>query len=84
LDVTGIELIGEESFTIFPNPTDGLLNLSSKHQIEQVRIFDLHGRMVKQELSNQRQMNVSDLDVGLYFIQATINKQLVSTRFVKQ
>jgi hypothetical protein len=84
LDVTGIELIGEESFAIFPNPTDGLLNLSSKHQIEQVRIFDLHGRMVKQELSNQRQMNVSDLDVGLYFIQATINKQLVSTRFVKQ
>ena len=84
LDVTGIELIGEESFAIFPNPTDGLLNLSSNQQVEQIRIFDLHGRMVKQELSNGRQMNVSDLDAGLYFIQATINKQLVSTRFVKQ
>ncbi len=84
LDVTGVELIGEESFAIFPNPTDGLLNLSSNQQVEQIRIFDLHGRMVKQELSNGRQMNVSDLDAGLYFIQTTINKQLVSTRFVKQ
>lgn len=84
LDVTGIELIGDESFTIFPNPTEGLLNLSSNQQVEQVRIFDMHGRMVKQESSNVRQINVSDLDAGLYFVQATINKQLVSTRFVKQ
>lgn len=84
LDVTGVELIGDENITIFPNPTDGLLNLSSNQQIEQIRIFDMHGRMVKQESSNGRQINVSDLDAGLYFIQATINNQLVSSRFVKQ
>jgi hypothetical protein len=84
LDVTGLEFIGDENITIFPNPTDGLLNLSSNQQIEQIRIFDMHGRMVKQESSNGRQINVSDLDAGLYFIQATINNQLVSSRFVKQ
>ncbi len=84
LDVTGIESIGEDSFTIFPNPTDGLLNLLCKDQIEQIRIFDMHGRMLKQELSNRQQIDVSDLNAGLYFMQATINSKLISKRFVKQ
>jgi hypothetical protein len=84
LDVTGVELIGGDSFTIFPNPTDGLLNLSSNDQIKQIRIFDMHGRIVKLDINFERQIDVSNLDAGLYFIQATINKQLVSTRFVKQ
>jgi len=84
LDVTGVELIGGDSFTIFPNPTDGQLNLSSNDQIKQIRIFDMHGRIVKLDINFERQIDVSNLDAGLYFIQATINKQLVSTRFVKQ
>lgn len=84
LDVTGIELIGEDSFTIYPNPTDGLLNLSSNDQIKQIRIFDIQGRTVKQDINNERQIDVSNLDAGLYFVQATINNQVVSKRFVKQ
>jgi hypothetical protein len=83
LDVTGVELIGDDSFTIFPNPTDGLLNLSSKDQIKQIRIFDIHGRIVKQDINIERQIDVSNLDAGLYFVQATINNRLVSNRFIK-
>jgi hypothetical protein len=83
LDVTGVELIGDDSFTIFPNPTDGLLNLSCKDQIKQIRIFDIHGRIVKQDINIERQIDVSNLDAGLYFVQATINNRLVSNRFIK-
>lgn len=83
LDVTGVDLIGDDSFTIFPNPTDGLLNLSCKDQIKQIRIFDIHGRIVKQDINIERQIDVSNLDAGLYFVQATINNRLVSNRFIK-
>jgi Secretion system C-terminal sorting domain len=84
LDVTGIESASNESLALYPNPTDAFLNLPSTTRIEEVRIFDAQGRIVKQEVSNTNQINVSDLEAGLYILQANMNNRLVSTRFIKQ
>jgi len=84
LDVTGIESTSNESLVLFPNPTDAFLNFPSSARIEEVRIFDAQGRIVKQEVSNVNQINVSDLNSGLYILQANLNNRLVSTRFIKQ
>ncbi len=84
LDVTGIESTSNESLVLFPNPTDAFLNLPSSARINEVRIFDVQGRIVKQEVSNVNQINVSDLDAGLYILQANMNNRLVSARFIKQ
>lgn len=84
LDVTGIESASNESFVLFPNPTDAFLNLPSSARIEEVKIFDAHGRIVKQEASIGNQIDVSDLNAGFYILQANLNNRLISTRFVKQ
>lgn len=84
LDVTGIESAPKESLVLFPNPTDAFLNLPSSTNIEEVRIFDAQGRIVKQEASVGNQIDVSDLNAGFYILQANLNNRLVSTRFVKQ
>jgi hypothetical protein len=84
LDVTGIESTSNESLVLFPNPTDAFLNFPSSARIEEVRIFDAQGRIVKQEVSNVNQINVSDLNAGLYILQANLNNHLVTKRFVKQ
>jgi hypothetical protein len=39
---------------------------------------------VKQEVSNINQINVSDLNAGLYILQANLNNHLVTKRFVNQ
>jgi hypothetical protein len=84
LDVTGIESAPKESLVLFPNPTDAFLNLPSSTNIEEVKIFDAQGRIVKQEASVGNQIDVSDLNAGFYILQANLNNRLVSTRFVKQ
>jgi photosystem II stability/assembly factor-like uncharacterized protein len=79
---TGINMVsGEnENITIFPNPTNGQLNLSwidaSKEDI-QICIYDVLGSKVKEKhitASKERQgsamIDISDLNDGMYYIKA--------------
>ena len=61
----------EQNIQIYPNPTDGILNISASIDAE-YKIFDLQGRVVK--FGNlQQQINVSDLAKGLYTMQIIEN-----------
>jgi hypothetical protein len=58
---------------IYPNPTKDILNLSSSTTFfNNVEVTDLNGRIVKSFKLNgisQVELNVSDLQSGLYFFQ---------------
>lgn len=84
LDVTGIESNANQVLSVFPNPTNGLLNITGIENASQFRVLDMQGRIVKEESGNTNQINVAELESGLYFLQANINNQLVTKRFVKQ
>ena len=61
----------EQNVQIYPNPTDGLLNISAGINAE-YKIFDLQGKMVKFG-AVEPQINVSDLAKGLYTMQILEN-----------
>lgn len=59
--------------TISPNPTTGLLYLSSNaHAIKDcnIEIIDLQGRIVKNEFTITGKINIENLSSGVYFIKA--------------
>ncbi|ESU29583.1 hypothetical protein FLJC2902T_00510 [Flavobacterium limnosediminis JC2902] len=77
-----------ENFSIFPNPASSVLNFSTKNsaQIEAIQILDLNGRIVKTNVLNgvsEAQVNVSELNSGVYFVDITSSEGKATTKFVK-
>jgi hypothetical protein len=73
-----------ESFRIYPNPTNlGYLNISSKSNSKMdVSVFDVLGKRVVRKTVNDRILNVSKLNSGIYIMKvsqddATITKRLM-------
>lgn len=72
---------------IYPNPTNGTLNIKAKTAISGITIYDLNGRLLKTELPNTNsldyQLNTKDLSQGIYFLEVTSNNTKQTLKFVK-
>lgn len=66
-------------FTVYPNPSSTKINLSINGLTKdtQFQIMDLSGRIVKY-ISNHTQIDISDLQSGIYLINRLENKQIVN------
>lgn len=86
----GVEQLGhedQEPFVIYPNPASDRITVSLQGLMGDVmlRIYDLQGRMVKdQMLTNlDTEINISDLANGVYIISVDEEKMPLNKRFVK-
>ncbi|MFY0689237.1 MAG: hypothetical protein JXQ90_18850, partial [Cyclobacteriaceae bacterium] len=67
-----VELGIQRAFTeglVFPNPSDDFIRLSIP--LYDIRIVDIHGRVMKSISQKVNMINVSDLREGLFFIMGT-------------
>ena len=56
--------------TIFPNPTSGLIFISGNDTQVKCSVFSMTGKkLFEQKISNENKLDLSLLNVGLYFIQ---------------
>jgi len=75
---------------LFPNPASTTINLklnNANQQIQSLRIFDLQGKIVIQQLAyrNQLQIDISSLSSGVYIIEGQTQSGAVFRRkFVKE
>jgi len=75
------------SFSIYPNPATDVINISNSFDvIENVKITDLNGRIVKEIALDveKAQINISDLAQGVYILNATSNGRTVTEKIVKK
>jgi serine protease AprX len=74
-----------EKFTLFPNPTNGLLKLNTGFaEVSNVSIIDLSGKSIDLKFdSNGKTVDVSSLQTGLYFLRFIANGQFFTMKFVK-
>jgi hypothetical protein len=75
-----------EGITIFPNPTAEVLNFSLDGlQNTPVTVIDTNGRVVLNTvISQNRDINVSTLNAGAYFVQLVVENKAVNYKFVKK
>ncbi|QAA80394.1 T9SS type A sorting domain-containing protein [Aequorivita sp. H23M31] len=73
-------------FTYYPNPTNGILNLSSKEMIEMVSIYNLLGQRVLDSSLNSTSsvLDISGLSVGTYVMKVVVNGQTGTYKLLKQ
>ncbi|MDC0314188.1 PKD domain-containing protein, partial [Flavobacteriales bacterium] len=82
-----IENYMDEEFLIYPNPTSGLLFISTeKTGAYQVEIFDLRGRIIYKEMreSKKSEFDLSLCDAGVYVLKVTNDKGSQEVRIMKR
>jgi alpha-amylase len=90
-NASGKEISAQDAqFKLFPNPAQGVLNISSVVREESIsyRIFDLHGRLIKQSISHnvytgRQEIEIHDLNSGMYLIELTQGTHREQLKFAK-
>jgi len=76
----------DESFNIFPNPTNGLFNIvTSENGPYDIAIFDVVGKLIYQkqnETTNNTQIDLSNVRKGIYFVSIIHNQEKFVRRLV--
>lgn len=73
------------NFEVYPNPVKDVLNVISAESIDMLRIYDLTGKIVKQEAPNKSNfdLDVADLSKGVYLVKLNAGKKEVATKLIK-
>lgn len=83
LSPLSIDKHSNEVFSIYPNPTSDILNISLLNQsIKEVKIINLQGINVKEIITNN-QIDVSDLTTGMYFVKIESEENSVIKKMIK-
>ena len=75
----GLDENGIEDFVVYPNPTNGLLNIQlfKTHSEMILELFDLKGVLIQRQEQNGLsllQIDLSDLNSGTYIIRLSNNE----------
>lgn len=73
-------------FSIYPNPAQDLLNISSETIVDTVEIYSVLGQQLMHQTIESRTaaLDVSNLHSGLYIIQLTTGEVKTALRFIKK
>lgn len=89
-DVTGTVLSladnSFEGFSYYPNPSNNILNVNSKSNIENITIFNVLGQqLINVSPDNlSAQVDLSNLSAGMYVMKATVNGTVGSFNIAKR
>jgi hypothetical protein len=80
------ESFNSNVFSIYPNPTTSVLNISNNNNVEikNISVTDINGRIVKSQAGSLTQINVSDLNAGVYFVTIEAAEGKTTKKFIKQ
>lgn len=86
-ETNAIENVSNKTMKIFPNPasTELFFERKTDYEIDQIKIFNTFGQVVKSEKVNLSKINISSLSKGTYFIQFLDEKRnsVVIKKFFK-
>jgi hypothetical protein len=72
-------------FNVFPNPTNGQLNIDGDlSRYTKYSITNMSGQLILEDQLNESLIDVSFIDEGIYFITLESNDDKVTHKFIKQ
>jgi hypothetical protein len=81
------ELIENENVIIYPNPTNGIMNLSfSDTKTYQVKIYDLLGKtlLIRDDIAGDERIDISEYEDGIYIIRIQNGDKIVTSKIIKK
>jgi hypothetical protein len=88
-EITSVEnLTAGIKVQVYPNPFVSNIHVVNQHQTRSVNVMDMTGKIVKKIMvdgnRNIIELNLQDLDAGIYLLQVNSSKGTSVTRVVKQ
>ena len=86
LEIAGVEE-NAIKFEMYPNPVSDKLHIATEANIEEISIYDIYGRTMRQQVNKttgQQVIDVADLGNGIYFINIKTDKGNIVRRFIKK
>lgn len=65
----GINDLTFENLSVYPNPTNDILNIKVDEALSSIDIMDITGKVVKTFPANSAQLNIAELENGIYFLE---------------
>ena len=81
---TGISKLDKEENFFYPNPAKSILYLNIKTDHVSISIFDINGKMVVNKLIEDNQVDISNLQNGIYTIKIGNKTGSIINKFIKQ
>lgn len=81
-DPVGIDELTEIAVTVYPNPVSDILKVKSATNIQSIELISLSGSVLKS--TSNKEINVSDLMSGSYFVKIVTDEGIVVRSLVKQ
>ena len=71
---------------IYPNPSEGLLNIESGYPIRLVQIFDIHGKFLFDKIINSKKsrIDISFFEPGIYFLKIQTKNAIFNQKIILQ
>lgn len=73
----------EANITLYPNPVSTMLTITSSMAIDALEVIDMHGKTVKRSNNPSNNLDVQDLQVGVYFLKLISGNAVENRKFVK-
>ncbi|MGB1019179.1 MAG: T9SS type A sorting domain-containing protein [Chitinophagales bacterium] len=86
IDMTtiGINDISFENVSVYPNPTNGIINLNVSETLSSVRIMDLTGKTVQVFNAGSKQLDISEFTIGIYFLEIANAERKSVVKIIKK
>lgn len=68
------------NLVVYPNPANNEINVNFPHEIAEMNLVNISGRVVASQVSNLSQLNVSNLPSGVYFLNVIDTEGRVATQ----
>ena len=73
----------EANIKLYPNPTSSMLMITSSLAIDALEVIDMHGKTVKSSYNPSNNLDVQDLQAGVYFLKLISGNVVENRKFVK-
>lgn len=73
-----------DQIILYPNPTEGVINIDNISDVLSASITDLDGKVLRVFNDNFKTVNVSDLANGIYFLRLNTSKGTISRKIIKE
>ncbi|QRM88041.1 T9SS type A sorting domain-containing protein [Lacinutrix sp. WUR7] len=81
--ILSISEITFEEIHIYPNPTNGILNIKTTKTIEKIDLFNMLGKLVLSK-ENVKEIDLSNLVTGIYIAKIYGEHNIISKKIIKQ
>lgn len=73
-----------DAFTVYPNPTNGIINIKNDKKIRSVEVTSVSGQLISTKVTDQK-VDISDAPKGVYFLKTTFDDGKTSVKkIIKQ